>query len=256
MQALETILKDALEEAGTRALQLSRSGYKRWTKQDGSPVTEADLAADEILMKRLRPALPEAGWQSEESATEVPAENRFWIVDPIDGTAAFAGGEPGWCVAVALIHNGTPELAGIFAPISGTFFTAMKGEGAKRDGKTIFASGRPELEGAHLIARPAPLALHNYPPVNRTSLHSIALRLCAVAEGSKDGMLAIGPKQDWDIAAGDLIVREAGGGASDLGGTPLRFGLAGHKRSGVIAAGAKIHPQMVAQAAQAKGNAT
>ena len=256
MQALETILKDALEEAGTRALQLSRSDYKRWTKQDGSPVTEADLAADEILMKRLRAALPEAGWQSEESATEVPAENRFWIVDPIDGTAAFAGGEPGWCVAVALIHNGTPELAGIFAPISGTFFTAMKGEGAKRDGKTISASSRPELEGAHLIARPAPLALHNYPPVNRTSLHSIALRLCAVAEGSKDGMLAIGPKQDWDIAAGDLIVREAGGGASDLGGTPLRFGLAGHKRSGVIAAGAKIHPQMVAQAAQAKGNAT
>ena len=54
MQALETILKDALEEAGTRALQLSRSGYKRWMKQDGSPVTEADLAADEILMKRLR----------------------------------------------------------------------------------------------------------------------------------------------------------------------------------------------------------
>lgn len=255
MQALETILKDALEEAGARALQLSRSGYKRWMKEDGSPVTEADLAADEILMKRLRAALPEAGWQSEESASNVPAEKRFWIVDPIDGTAAFASGEPGWCVAVALIHDGAPELAGIFAPVSGTFFTATKGEGAKRDGKTITASNRPELEGAHLIARPAPLALHNYPPVNRSSLYSIALRLCAVAEGSKDGMLAIGPKQDWDIAAGDLIVREAGGGVSDLGGTPLRFGLAGHKRSGVIAAGAKLHPQMVAQAAQAKGNA-
>ena len=256
MQALETILKDALEEAGTRALQLSRTGYKRWTKQDGSPVTEADLAADEILMKRLRPALPEAGWQSEESATEVPPENRFWIVDPIDGTAAFAGGEPGWCVAVALIHNGAPELAGIFAPVSGIFFTAVKGEGAKRNGQLITVSMRPELEGAHLIARAAPLAQHNYPPVNRTSLYSIALRLCAVAEGSKDGMLAIGPKQDWDIAAGDLIVREAGGGVSDLGGTPLRFGLAGHKRSGVIAAGAKIHPQMVAQAVQAKGKLT
>lgn len=254
MQALETMLKDALEEAGTRALTLSRTGYKRWMNEDGSPVTEADLAADEILSKRLRAALPDAGWQSEESATSVPQEHRFWLVDPIDGTKSFAGGSSGWCVAVALIHNGAPELAGIFAPVTGLLYTAIKGRGAFCNGLAITASPRRELEGARLIANAASLAQHGFPPVERASLHSIALRLCAVATAAQDGMLALGPKHDWDVAAGDLIVREAGGRVSDLEGAALRYGLSGHKRSGVLASGPNLHQEMIARTAPGKGN--
>ncbi len=251
MQALETILQDALEEAGTRALTLSRTGFKRWLKEDGSPVTQADLEADTILQNRLRAALPEAGWQSEESGSSVPQEPRFWLVDPIDGTASYAKADPGWCVAVALINHGAPELAGIFAPVSGAMFMARAGHGATRNGKPIQASPRTTLEGARLIANAKALETHGFPAVTRASLHSMCLRLCAVAEGEKDGMFTIGPKHDWDVAAGDLIVREAGGLATDLSGAVLRYGQPGQQRSGVVAAAPDIHAQIIART---KGN--
>lgn len=250
MQALESILHDALEEAGNRALDLQRRGFRRWTKPDGSPVTEADLAADAILEKRLRAALPDAGWQSEESGENVPAQDRFWLVDPVDGTSAFASNGSGWCVAVALIENGSPILSGVFAPVTATMFIAIRGRGAFRNGAAISASGRTGLEGASLIASAASLVRQQFPPVRRASLHSMALRLCAVAEGAQDGMFSIGPKHDWDVAAGDLLVREAGGTASDLAGAPLRYGLAGQRRSGVVASGPHIHPEILAHAAR------
>ena len=247
MPALETTLKDALEEAGARALALSRTGFKRWVKDDGSPVTEADLEADAILARHLRAALPEAGWQSEESGSTVPSENKFWIVDPIDGTRSFAAREAGWCVAAALINNGAPELAGIFAPVTGAMFIARAGQGAWRNGERLAVTARAQLEGAHLIASAAALNAHGFPPVNRASLHSMLLRLCAVAEGAKDGMFAIGPKHDWDVAAGDLIVREAGGLVSDLQGQPLRYASPGHRRSGVVASGPHIHADIISR---------
>ncbi|MDP4822472.1 MAG: 3'(2'),5'-bisphosphate nucleotidase CysQ, partial [Aestuariivirgaceae bacterium] len=181
------------------------------------------------------------------SAPAAPAENRFWLVDPIDGTQSFAKGDSGWCVAVALIHNGAPELAGIFAPVSGLLYTATAGHGAFCNGAAITTSRRAGLEGARLIANAAALSQAGFPTVERASLHSIALRLCAVASGAQDGMLAIGPKKDWDIAAGDLIVREAGGRASDLQGAALLYGHGAPKRSGVLASGPNLHQEMISR---------
>lgn len=244
MQALERILTQAVLAAGERALSLSRASPRRWLKPDGTPVTEADIAADEILRAHLGTALQGAGWQSEESAPACPAEESFWIVDPIDGTSEYAAKGPGWCVAAALIHHGEPVLAAIYAPVNERLFTAAKGEGAKLNGKPIRVS-ETGLAGARLLANAS--NARRFPEAEVRSLHAIALRLCAVAEAAHDGMFAVGPKQDWDIAAGDLIVREAGGRVSDLGGTPLVYGRPGQRRSGVIAGGPVLHQEIIAR---------
>lgn len=207
-------------------------------------MTEADIAADEILGSHLAGALEGAGWQSEESSAGVPPEPSFWIADPIDGTREFAAGGPGWCVAVALIQQGEPVLAAIYAPVTDRLFTAAKGQGAKRNGQPIRVS-QAGLQGARLLANAS--NAHRFPEAQVKSLHAIALRLCAVAEAAHDGMFAAGPKQDWDLAAGDLIVREAGGRVSDLAGQPLVYGQPGQRRSGVIAGGPVLHPQIIAR---------
>lgn len=256
MQGLEASLTKAVRAAGDAALAMSRAGFRRWLKPDGTPVTQADLTADAILREHLGEALPDAGWQSEESAAAPPAQGRYWLADPIDGTASFARGDSGWCVAVALIENHRPVLAAIYAPAMDMLWLAGAGRGAFRNGAPILASTRERLEGARLIANSSTLAPERwarpFPPVERASLHAMQLRLCFVGEARQDATIAIGPKQDWDLAAGDLIVSEAGGRVSDLQGQPLRYGIAGMARSGLVAAGAGLHAEIIALTAPAR----
>ena len=127
------LLKDTVREAGALAQSMFRTELRKWTKGASSPVSEADIAVNDLLESRLRAATPDYGWLSEESADDVARLSRrlTWIVDPIDGTRNYLGGHDEWCVSVALVQDASPVLAAVFAPSSDEFFFAARGQGTK-----------------------------------------------------------------------------------------------------------------------------
>ena len=223
-------------------------------KADGSPVTEVDLAVDALLRQRLMAALPDAGWLSEESTQGHGwlARERVWVVDPLDGTGGFLRRDPHWCVAIALVEHGRAVLGVIHAPALERTWWAAAGHGAFVNGAAARVSARQELEGARLIG---PKSLLNaaawdvpWPAVQVRRYPSLALRLAFVGSGDADGMIAPGGKNYWDVAAGDVIVREAGGKAGDMQGRALRYDHASARVGGVIAAPAALFEEMAALA--------
>src|SRR6201984_1253057 len=152
------LLKDTVREAGALALSLFRTELKNWTKGASSPVSEADIAVNDLLEARLRSATPDYGWLSEESVDdEVRLGRRLtWIVDPIDGTRGYLAGREDWCVSVALVEDAAPVLAAVFAPATDEFFLAARGRGAARHHVAIYATTGTELDFSR-IAGPKPL---------------------------------------------------------------------------------------------------
>src|SRR5712672_331600 len=206
------LLTDTVREAGALALSLFRTELKNWTKGASSPVSEADIRVNDLLESRLRSATPDYGWLSEESVDdEARLEKRLvWIVDPIDGTRGYLAGREDWCVSVALVENGSPLLAAVFAPASDEFFFAMRGQGAV----PVLATSGTELDFSR-VAGPKPLVARLSRQAGEIILHprigSLALRLCRVAQGNLDAAFAGGQSRDWDLAAANLIVQEANG---------------------------------------------
>lgn len=236
--ALAPLLRAAVHEAATLALPFFERGAQTrarvWSKAGGSPVTEADVAVDTFLKIRLSEIEPGAAWLSEETSDD-PVRldaGRVWIVDPIDGTRAFLSGHPDWSIAVALLEAGEPVLGVVFAPATGRFYEAAAGCGATLDGAPIHVSDRAGLEGAR-ITGPKPMQdrllggaarLGAEPSVTRVErVPSLALRLVRVAEGVIDLGLVSKDSRDWDLAAADLILREAGGLVCDLDGHPTVY---------------------------------
>lgn len=218
-------LSAAARAAGDHALGFFRTGEKTSAKVDykegGSPVSEADHAANDILRERLQRMLPGAGWLSEETADDpIRLERRqVFIVDPIDGTRAFVNGDPRWGVSVALVEDGAPLAGALYMPALGEMYLAWRGGGAERNGTPIWTSGRAGLAQARLAA-PAKA----FPELEKQGLTlareprvpSLAYRLVKVASGEIDCAIASTNAWDWDIAAADLLIREAGGVLSDL----------------------------------------
>ncbi len=242
-------LREAVAEAGKLALTKFRSNVRSWNKENASPVSEADLAVDNFLRERLTGIDPAIGWLSEESvdAPERLTKDRVWIVDPIDGTRSFIAGREDWAVCAALVERGRPVAAAIELPATGESFAAIKGGGATKNGRKISASTKVQLEGA-AIAWPAKLkttaaALGN--PIEVPRIHSIAVRLSRVASGEIDGALASANANDWDLAAPDLLVHEAGGRVTDAEGRLPVYNLARHIHGVLVAAGSELHPKLV-----------
>jgi myo-inositol-1(or 4)-monophosphatase len=243
---------EAVKEAGELALKLFRNGVDRWRKSDGTPVSEADLQVDSLLRQRLLQQTPDYGWESEESDGQTPrAAQRFWLVDPIDGTIAFLGGSDSWCISLSLIEAGRPILGIIHAPAQKRTYSTARGGGAKLNGQPVKVSDTQKLQGARLIGNQTSLKPHRWrhplPDVERITVPSLALRLAHVAQGAADGALALGHKHDWDLAAGDLLVSEASGVISDLEGARLSYHPGRSIRSGFIAANAAIHAALMAK---------
>ncbi|MDI1263831.1 MAG: 3'(2'),5'-bisphosphate nucleotidase CysQ, partial [bacterium] len=122
----KALLADTVREAGALARSMFRTELKNWTKGASSPVSEADIAVNDLVEKRLRSATPDYGWLSEESVDDDSRLGKqwVWIVDPIDGTRAYLAGREDWCVSVALVEDATPVLAAVFVPVSDEFFFA------------------------------------------------------------------------------------------------------------------------------------
>jgi myo-inositol-1(or 4)-monophosphatase len=223
------LIKAAALEAGRLALEARAEGLRVWSKPGGSPVTDADLAVDTLLKLRLKGARPNYGWLSEETADD-PARlqaQRLFLVDPIDGTAAYLKNKPWFTVCIAVVEAGQPVAAVVHAPELGETYEAIAGGGARLNGAPIAPSDRTELEDAAMLGDARMFADPRWPtpwpPMRIASRNSIAYRMVQVACGAFDAALALTPKNDWDLAAADLIAREAGACVGDHRGRPFVY---------------------------------
>ena len=199
-------------------------------KQRMDYASEVDADAEKAIVKELRRAYPDYGVLGEESGHMAGRNARMqWVIDPLDGTSNYLRGFPHYCVSIALVDNGEPTDAVIFDPLRNDLFTASRGAGAQLNERRIRVADRKELAGAMITTGFPPreraragaqlecvreLLVHAE-DIRRTG--SAALDLAYVACGRSDAYFEAGVK-DWDIAAGVLLVREAGGKVCDFRG--------------------------------------
>jgi myo-inositol-1(or 4)-monophosphatase len=253
--AARDLLADAVREAGEVARAWFRPGARTSaavrSKAGGSPVTEADLAADAFLKQRLGAAFPEAGWLSEETADDERrlVRRSLIVVDPIDGTRAFVDGDPRWTVSAALVVDGRPLAGVVHAPALGETYAAARGAGAHRNGSRLALSAVGERV-RYKVAGPKPIlnamaaslgvAMDIVPFVP-----SLAYRMCMAADGALDFAVSKGNSHDWDIAAADLLLEEAGGRLSEASGERLLYNRAGVRRGALLGVGDALAPQLL-----------
>jgi len=228
MNDLDLIL-EAAKEAGELALSARESGLKIWSKDGGSPVTDADLAVDTLLRTELMAERPAYGWLSEETADD-PARlstTRQFVVDPIDGTAAFMKGKPWFAVSIAVVENGQPIAGVVHAPALNETYAATVDGPATLNGVIIEPSQTDRLLGAAMLGDAKmfahPAWREPWPDMRIESRNSIAYRVCLVAAGTFDAAVALSPKSEWDVAAADLIRRRAGAALTDHKGREFAY---------------------------------
>lgn len=222
------ILSKAAKKASVELLALVETGFKKTYKKSDDPVTTGDLLVNTILQEELFSNFPEIAILSEETKDnhERLANDKVWIIDPIDGTKEFVEQIPDYSISVALVEKGISKVGLILNPMKNELFTAVKGEGAflngepihvktEMDNKLIFLASRSEIKRGEWdifedVAEVLPTG-------------SIAYKLALIAAGEADATFSLGPKNEWDIASGCLLIEEAGGIASDTYGQSFIF---------------------------------
>lgn len=243
------LILDAAQEAGELARSLRREGLEiEYKENDGTPVTNADLATDRLLTERLRAARPEYGWLSEETADDAERliRRRIFVVDPIDGTRAFLNDRPWWSVAIAVVEDGLPIAAVVYAPEREETYAARAGAGATLNGAPIRHSAASALEDCGMVGNPLvfehPAWPEAWPAMRVKQRNSTAYRMCLVGAGEFDAAVAPVRKSDWDVAAGDLIAREAGCFVGDHKGNAFRYNRARPSQASLICATPALAP--------------
>lgn len=235
------LLLATVKQAGEIALRYHGKSPRHWSKPDGTQVTEADIAVDDFLRSTVTAARPDDGWLSEETPDTSArlSKSRLWIADPIDGTRLFLAGEHGWGIGLALTVNGSVTSSAVYCPSQNTFFHAVAGQGAFCNGERLFGINT----SSSVIApksQTAALANAGLTWASGASL-PLLLRFTAIAEGTLAGATTLGNKNDWDIAAGHLILTEAGGIVSNDRGDGIRYNRPNPWQQGVVAACSKWH---------------
>ena len=249
------LICDAALEAGRLALHLRDRGLIISHKADGSPVTNGDLEVDELLKVKLGAARPDYGWLSEESADSADRldRKRVFIVDPVDGTSAYLGGKPWFVVCIAVVEAGRPLTAAIYAPATEELYQAVEGAGALCNGVPMAPSDTTTLHACRMLgdvqlfARPCPGKA--WPQMQVERRNAIAYRMALVGAGTFDAAVSPGWKHDWDLAAGDLIAREAGAVVTDTQGERLVFNTPDARNLGMICAAPALHPLILKRTA-------
>lgn len=243
-----SLLIEAARKAGEIASRYAAQDAKSWDKPDGTgPVSEADIAVNRMLADHLRAARPDYGWLSEETEDDSArlAQDRVFIIDPIDGTRSFIEGSNTWAHALAVADRGVVTAAVVYLPMRDKLYSAATGQGAHLNGETIRVAVRGELPGANVLVAKPGLAPQNWrgdvPEMKRGYRPSLAYRQSLVAQGRFDAMLTLRPTWEWDIAAGDLILREAGAVTSDRTAQALRFNNPLPQVNGIVAANPVLH---------------
>ncbi|MDE1173009.1 MAG: 3'(2'),5'-bisphosphate nucleotidase CysQ [Parvibaculaceae bacterium] len=242
------LIKDATREAGALAMRYFGAPLKKWQKPgDGTPVTEADLAVNELLHGRLTGARPGYGWLSEESADNTGRQDsqRLFVIDPIDGTIAFMKGKPHFAISVALVEAGRPVIGALFNPATDEFFEAVSGRGALLNGNPIHTSATTHIADSMMAASESmfrhPAWPRPWPEMRFIQRNSVAYRIALVAAGMADAALALSSKNDWDLAAADLILHEAGGLLTTHTGAPLVYNQPVPRHPSLVAANPALH---------------
>ncbi|MCS7176413.1 MAG: inositol monophosphatase [Candidatus Kapabacteria bacterium] len=245
-------------EAALEAGALLRTGFGSSLvveRKDGrhNLVTNYDRRAEALIVESLRRRFPDSAFWAEESGHSGSAHHRlWWLVDPLDGTVNFAHGIPIFCVSIAALYEQEVLCGVIYQPLLGELFTAIRGEGAWLNGERLHVSQTTQIEDAILVTGfPYNVAdnpgncmehflrfLHLGIPVRR--LGSAALDLAYVAAGRFDGFWEVA-LQPWDVAAGILLVQEAGGRVTHYDGTAHRL----EPRSSIVASNGQLHEQML-----------
>ncbi len=251
------LIEETVRGAGAIARKFYQGKYRKWDKGKGQPVTEADLAVDKFLRETLTAARPEYGWLSEETEDSTARRGKqfVFIVDPIDGTVAFLKGKPHFTICVALVADGIPIIGVVLNPILDECFAAAKGCGATLNGEPIHASSRDRIEGCRMLGarsmfeHPAWSNPPNipWPPMEIETRNSVAYRMVLVAGGSFDATMALSAKHDWDIAAADIILREAGGILTTHDGRALRYNRENPIQHSFVCAGPVLYALLLAR---------
>lgn len=242
------LILETAREAGDLARKMKAEGLKIWSKDGGSPVTDADIAVDLLLKTRLEAARPDYGWLSEETADDPTRleRSRLFVVDPIDGTAAFLKNKPWWSVSIAVVEDGRPVAGVVFAPELDETFTATVGGGAFLNDAAISASVQDRVEACRMLGD-APMFRHPawrepWPPMHIETRNSIAYRMCLVADGRFDAALALSGKSEWDLAAAELICAEAHAVCTDHKGRSYAYNRPNPRLPSLISAAPALHP--------------
>lgn len=248
-------------------------------KAPGQPVTQSDLVADRILREELLGARPSYGWLSEETADRPDrmAAERVWIVDPIDGTRSFIAGRPEFAISIGLAESGKAMVGVVLNPATGEIFWALRGGGSylahlphpapggqsalvaleRLPGPPVPLSvtTRTLQEEVVLFASRSELAAGEFDAWGGTGgvagrwriepVGSTAYKLARIAAGAGDIFLSRGPKSEWDVCAGALIVEEAGGRVTDLHGEPLHYNRPNPSIRGLLATNGQVHDELL-----------
>jgi myo-inositol-1(or 4)-monophosphatase len=238
-------------QAGALAMRYFGTTLDIRDKAPDNPVTDADLAVDALLTQLLRPARPDYGWLSEETADDRSRLNarHVWVVDPIDGTRAFIKAKPHFTICIGLLDQGVPVLGVVFNPATGEMFQATRGNGARLNGVPIAPSTTDNIENCAMLGDPAmyrhPAWPVPWPQMDVVSRNSIAYRMCLVAAGHYDGAIALSAKSDWDLAAASVIVAEAGALATTHEGQAFRYDHDIPLQKSLVVAGKALHPLLI-----------
>jgi myo-inositol-1(or 4)-monophosphatase len=242
------LLEDTVRQAGDIARRYFGGDYKRWSKEGGSPVTEADLAVNAFLRERLTAARPSYGWLSEENADDPArlAKRDLFLIDPIDGTIAFLKNRPHFTICAAVVTEGRPSCGVVYNPISDELYSARTGGGAHRNAAPIRVGSRQQLQGAAMLGDRTQFHGPPWPPMHVQNRNSVAYRLVLVADGSADASVSLTAKRDWDLAAADIILAEAGGCLSDAKGATLVYNNPVTTQASLVAANPVLHAEIIA----------
>ncbi len=238
------LLIDTARTAGKIAREYyERGDAKVWDKSENNPVTEADIAVNEYLQTTLQAARPNYGWLSEETKDDASrlGAKRSFVIDPIDGTRAFMDAKPHFTICLAVIENGVAVVGVVYNPILDEMFEARAGGGARLNTRPIKPNDQHSIAGCSMIGYPRKFKRLGWPDMRVSVRNSVAYRIVMVAAGLRDASVVFTPKSDWDLAAADIIAREAGAMISDLDGKAFHYAKDDVKENGVICASPRLY---------------
>ncbi|MBI4351276.1 MAG: inositol monophosphatase [Elusimicrobia bacterium] len=252
MKELEILEKALLAGGAVLAAKFGKVTYR--LKGRANLLTEADLAAQEKVIGIIRKAFPADGFMAEESPLEETPNRRLWVIDPLDGTTNYAHGFPAAAVSIAFAEKGEIKAGGVYDPFRRELFLAQKSRGAFLNGRRLAVSKTPSISKALLAtgfaydrAEKAEFYCGFFAEFMKLShdvrrMGAASLDLAWLAAGRTDGYWEFGLKP-WDVAAGKLIVEEAGGRVTDLSGKPWK--LDASMGSQTLAANGRLHAPML-----------
>lgn len=238
---MREFIERSLRQCGEILLELYSGGGSPGTWEGDQFKAPADRVAHDFLCQRIQSSFPGILVVSEEDDGSIEQESReYFLIDPIDGTASFAHGFPGWVTQMAYVKSEIPVLSGVFAPVSDEYFEAERNHGARCNGRALavcsssdkiksIIDNYPEARGITRELMNA-LDIHTY-----AESGSIALKICRIADNSADLFFKAMAPRDWDLAPPKLILEEAAGILRDANGEEIRFGRKARRHHGLIA---------------------